>query len=152
MGAIPIFFAIIFGQLEAGLSQPYPAAQPVLNFRFFGDDASQPTPKYQKCLGLKCWKNYAFTVRLVLQSEDVLHGFYVPEFRIKQDIIPNRTIIFVFKPRRIGKYRLRNSQFSGTNFALMEANVYVEPETIYSQWLTQISILSRSHTFAKIEK
>ncbi|BAZ28787.1 cytochrome c oxidase subunit II [Cylindrospermum sp. NIES-4074] len=76
-------------------------------------------------------------IRLVLQSEDVLHGFYVPEFRIKQDIIPNRTIIFTFTPLRVGKYRLRNSQFSGTNFALMEANVYFEPPETYNQWLAQ---------------
>lgn len=76
-------------------------------------------------------------VRLVLQSEDVLHGFYVPEFRIKQDIIPNRNITFVFTPLRVGKYQLRDSQFSGTYFALMKADVYVESPAAYNQWLAQ---------------
>lgn len=76
-------------------------------------------------------------VHLMLQSEDVVHGFFVPNFRIKQDIIPNQTIAFKFTPNRIGKYQLYDSQFSGTYFALMEANVYVDSPERYSQWLAQ---------------
>lgn len=76
------------------------------------------------------------TVRLAMKSEDVLHGFYVPEFRVKQDIIPNRTITFAFTPLRTGKYRLRDSQFSGTYFSLMGADVYVESPEAYAQWLS----------------
>jgi len=75
------------------------------------------------------------SIRLVMQAENVIHGFYVPEFRLKQDIIPNRTITFIFTPIRQGKYRLRDSQFSGTYFALMEAPVYVESFDTYNQWL-----------------
>ncbi|HLO86311.1 MAG TPA: cytochrome c oxidase subunit II [Nostocaceae cyanobacterium] len=77
-------------------------------------------------------------VRLVLQSEDVLHGFYVPEFRVKQDIIPHRHIVFQFTPSRVGKYRLHDSQFSGTDFALMEADVYVDTLRDYQQWLAEM--------------
>ena len=79
------------------------------------------------------------SVRLALRSEDVLHGFYVPEFRLKQDIIPNRTINFVLTPLRQGKYRLKDSQFSGTYFAVTEADVYVDSPAAYTQWLTQAS-------------
>lgn len=75
------------------------------------------------------------SIGLVMQSEDVIHGFYVPEFRIKQDIIPHRTITFTFTPLREGKYQLRDSQFSGTYFALMEADVYVESPQVYHQWI-----------------
>jgi cytochrome c oxidase subunit II len=75
------------------------------------------------------------SVRLKLRSLDVLHGFYVPEFRVKQDIIPNRVITFTFMPLLEGKYRLRDSQFSGTYFALMEADVRVESQAAYNQWL-----------------
>lgn len=77
------------------------------------------------------------SVKLKLQSLDVLHGFYVPEFRVKQDIIPNRAITFTFTPLLEGNYRLRDSQFSGTYFALMEADVIVESPAAYSQWLAQ---------------
>jgi cytochrome c oxidase subunit II len=79
------------------------------------------------------------SVRLVLHSQDVLHGFYVPEFRVKQDIIPSRTITFVLTSTRTGKYQLWDSQFSGTNFALMNADVYVESPQTYDRWLDRIA-------------
>ncbi len=74
-------------------------------------------------------------VRLALQSEDVIHGFFVPAFRIKQDVIPGKTIDFEFTPIRVGKYRLRDSQYSGTYFAAMQADVVVESADDYQQWL-----------------
>ena len=74
-------------------------------------------------------------VRLVLESKDVIHGFYVPEFRFKQDIFPNHSLDFTFTPNKEGKYKLHDSQFSGTYFALMEADVYVESPEAYRQWL-----------------
>jgi cytochrome c oxidase subunit 2 len=76
-------------------------------------------------------------VRLALQSEDVLHGFYVPAFRVKQDIVPNQTIDFEFTPIRTGKYRLTDSQYSGTYFATMQANVVVESAEDYHHWLAK---------------
>ncbi|CBN55801.1 MULTISPECIES: cytochrome c oxidase subunit II [Kamptonema] len=78
--------------------------------------------------------------RLSLHSQDVIHGFYVPEFRLKQDIIPNRNINLVLTPTKIGKYHLRDSQFSGTDFALMVADVYVDSSESYNQWLSQAAI------------
>jgi cytochrome c oxidase subunit 2 len=72
---------------------------------------------------------------LMLTSEDVLHGFYVPNFRIKQDIVPNRTIELKFTPSKAGTYRLHDSQFSGTYFALMQADVIVESAEAYANWL-----------------
>ncbi|MBV8885171.1 MAG: cytochrome c oxidase subunit II [Chroococcidiopsidaceae cyanobacterium CP_BM_RX_35] len=74
---------------------------------------------------------------LAMRSEDVIHGFYVPEFRLKQDIVPNRTITFTVTPLRKGKYRLHDSHFSGTYFAVMAADVYVESPEAYTQWLAQ---------------
>lgn len=82
------------------------------------------------------------SVHLMLQSEDVVHGFYVPNFRIKQDIIPNETIEFKFTPNRIGQYQLHDSQFSGTYFALMEATVSVDAPEQYNQWLAQAATRS----------
>lgn len=73
--------------------------------------------------------------KLALTSEDVLHGFYVPAFRVKQDVIPGSKIDFQFTPIREGVYRLRDSQYSGTYFAAMQANVVVESPEAYQQWL-----------------
>lgn len=76
-------------------------------------------------------------VKLALRSEDVLHGFYVPAFRLKQDIFPNRTIEFEFTPTQAGKYRINDSQFSGTFFAIMQSSVIVEPADDYDRWLRE---------------
>ncbi len=72
---------------------------------------------------------------LVLRSPDVIHGFYIPAFRVKQDIIPQQNIDFEFTPICTGKYRLRDSQYSGTYFAAMQADVVVESVADYQQWL-----------------
>lgn len=74
---------------------------------------------------------------LVLRSQDVIHGFYIPAFRVKQDIVPPRSMDFEFTPIRTGKYRLRDSEYSGTYFAAMQADVIVESMSDYQQWLVQ---------------
>jgi len=76
-------------------------------------------------------------VRVALNSEDVLHGFYIPAFRLKQDIIPKHPIDFEFTPIRVGKYSLTDSQYSGTYFATMATNVVVESPQDYKNWLVQ---------------
>ena len=73
--------------------------------------------------------------RLVLSSEDVLHGFFVAAFRVKQDVVPGRAIDFEFTPIREGRYRLRDSEYSGTYFAANQTNVVVESAADYEQWL-----------------
>jgi cytochrome c oxidase subunit 2 len=75
-------------------------------------------------------------VRFSLHSEDVLHGFYIPAFRLKQDVVPNHDIDFELTPIKTGTYRLRDSMFSGTYFAANQANVVVQPFNEYQQWLT----------------
>ena len=72
-----------------------------------------------------------------LTSDDVLHGFYIPAFRLKQDVIPGRAIDFNLTPTREGRYRLRDSQFSGTWFAANQADVVVESREAYDAWLKQ---------------
>ncbi len=81
-------------------------------------------------------------VHLVLRSEDVLHGFYVPAFRIKQDLVPNHEIDFEFTPIRTGTYRLRDSMFSGTYFAANQTDVVVQSPADYQQWLADASAQS----------
>ncbi|NEO67674.1 MAG: cytochrome c oxidase subunit II, partial [Moorea sp. SIO4G2] len=79
-------------------------------------------------------------IKLTLKSEDVIHGFYIPAFRVKQDIIPNQAIEFEFTPIREGNYRLRDSQYSGTYFAAMQADVVVQSPESYQQWLAQAAV------------
>ncbi len=84
---------------------------------------------------------------LRLRSEDVIHGFYIPAFRVKQDVIPNELINFEFTPILEGKYRLRDSQYSGTYFAAMQADVVVESPEKYQQWLKEASNRKPSPAF-----
>jgi cytochrome c oxidase subunit 2 len=79
-------------------------------------------------------------IKLVLHSEDVLHGLYIPAFRVKQDVIPGRDIDFEFTPIREGKYRLRDSEYSGTYFAAMQTDVVVQSPDDYQKWLADAAI------------
>lgn len=84
------------------------------------------------------------STRLDLQAEDVIHGFYIPAFRLKQDIVPRSDVDLIVTPIRVGKYRLQDSQFSGTYFALMGADVYVESRENYEQWLVAAQQLAET--------
>ncbi|MEO1131567.1 MAG: cytochrome c oxidase subunit II [Cyanobacteria bacterium J06639_1] len=77
--------------------------------------------------------------RFQLTSEDVLHGFYVPAFRVKQDIVPGKQIDFALTPIATGRYRIRDSEYSGTYFAANQAYVVVESPEAYRQWLADAS-------------
>lgn len=72
-----------------------------------------------------------------LVSLDVLHGFFIPAFRLKQDIIPGSVIGYRLTPTRIGRYRLRDSMFSGGYFATNQADVVVESDGDFRRWLQE---------------
>ncbi len=75
-------------------------------------------------------------VNLKLVSEDVLHSFYVPAFRLKQDIIPGSIISYSLTPTREGRYRLRDAMFSGAYFSQNQTNVIVESDNAFNDWLS----------------
>ena len=68
-------------------------------------------------------------------SEDVLHSFYVPAFRLKQDIIPGSIISYSLTPTKEGRFRLRDAMFSGAYFSQNQTDVIVETEQEFSEWL-----------------
>src|SRR5437762_2565144 len=69
-------------------------------------------------------------VRLVLASEDVIHDFFVPAFRVKMDVVPGHYNTMWFRPTKPGRYHFFCSQYCGTNHALMGGWVTVmEPPT-----------------------
>ena len=75
--------------------------------------------------------------RFELISLDVLHGFFIPAFRLKQDIIPGSVIAYRLTPTREGRYRLRDSMFSGGYFASNQSLVVVQSEDDFQAWLQQ---------------
>ncbi len=75
-------------------------------------------------------------IRLVMTSEDVIHSFYIPAFRIKQDVLPGRYTTEWFQATKPGKYHLFCAQYCGTNHAEMGGWVYAMEPTDYENWLS----------------
>ena len=76
--------------------------------------------------------NKRINFRLI--TEDVIHSFYVPAFRLKQDIIPGSVITYSLTPTRKGVFRLRDAMFSGAYFSQNQTNVIVESEEVFKEW------------------
>src|SRR5690606_36489984 len=64
-------------------------------------------------------------IKLVMRSQDVIHSFYVPAFRVKQDVLPNRYTTLWFTPTRVGRYHLFCAEYCGTAHAEMRGQVVV---------------------------
>lgn len=71
-----------------------------------------------------------------LRATDVIHSFYVPEFRLKMDAIPGRENLIRIRPTEIGEYKVRCAEMCGTGHAYMEASVRVVEEAAFQGWLT----------------
>jgi cytochrome c oxidase subunit 2 len=74
-------------------------------------------------------------VRVLLRSIDVLHDFYVPEFRAKMDMIPGSVTSFWFTPTRNGSFDVLCAELCGTGHAIMRGRVVVEGPEDYQAWL-----------------
>jgi cytochrome c oxidase subunit 2 len=75
-------------------------------------------------------------VKLIMTSQDVIHSFYVPAFRVKQDVLPDRYTSEWFLPTKVGEYHIFCAEFCGTSHAGMIGNVVVMNPSDYQQWLT----------------
>lgn len=74
-------------------------------------------------------------VHVLLRSRDVIHSFYVPQFRIYQDAVPGRTIKWVwFTTTRTGEFELACSQLCGVGHYNMKAKIRVVPQEEYDKW------------------
>ena len=74
-------------------------------------------------------------VKMVLRSIDVLHDFYVPEFRAKMDMVPGMVTYFWFTPTRTGEFEVLCAELCGVGHPFMRGIVLVEPEEEYQVWL-----------------
>ena len=79
----------------------------------------------------------AVPAQFEMVSLDVIHGFFIPAFRLKQDILPGSVIRYRLTPTRVGRYRLRDSMFSGGYFAANQSDVVVESEADFRRWLQE---------------
>ncbi len=83
-------------------------------------------------------------VKMVLRSIDVLHDFYVPEFRAKMDMVPGMVTYFWFTPTRTGEFEVLCAELCGVGHAYMRGFVLIDEESEYQSWLQE------QQTFAEL--
>ncbi len=75
-------------------------------------------------------------IRINLKSQDVLHSFYIPAFRVKHDVVPGNEQGYVwFQPKELGKYDVFCAEYCGQQHAYMKTKLVVLPESDFQAWL-----------------
>ena len=77
------------------------------------------------------------TYHFQLQSRDVMHSFSVPEFRLKQDAVPGRTITGWFTPIKAGIWDIQCAEMCGVAHGIMRAAIHVESAEDHDEWMLQ---------------
>lgn len=73
-------------------------------------------------------------VKLVMTSQDVIHSFFVPAFRVKQDVLPGRYTELNFTPNKIGTFHLFCAEYCGTDHSRMTGGVVVMSAGDFARW------------------
>lgn len=86
-------------------------------------------------------------IKLTMTSQDVIHGFYIPAFRVKKDVVPGIYSSIWFRATKTGTYHLFCTQYCGADHSHMIGWVYVMEPTDYAAWLaSQLDIQSKAQT------
>ena len=80
------------------------------------------------------------TIRLELTTDDVLHSFWVPEFRVKQDLVPGQLTTLRITPTEIGDYTIRCAEICGFDHANMRASISVISEADFANFVADQSV------------
>lgn len=73
-------------------------------------------------------------VKLTMTSADVIHGFYIPDYRIKQDIVPGQYTVLYLWPDKVGSYDIFCTQYCGVGHSNMRAKLVVSSDADYAAW------------------
>lgn len=77
------------------------------------------------------------TIKLTMTSEDVIHSFFIPAFRVKQDVVPGRYVTQWFRPIKTGVYHLFCAEYCGADHSLMGGQIIVMDPADYQAWLSE---------------
>jgi len=122
-----------------------------LGFKTYLDEATPPANAYEVLVEGHKWQ-WAFTypngyvdsvlhvplgrpVRLVITSIDVIHSFFVPDFRIKKDAVPGRYNTIWFTANEVGEHDVYCTQYCGTGHSTMMTKVVVQEPADFEKWL-----------------
>jgi len=76
-------------------------------------------------------------IKLTMSSRDVLHSFYIPAFRVKRDVLPNRYSVIWFEATKIGTYDIYCTEYCGTQHSRMLSKVKVVSAANYRTWVEE---------------
>jgi cytochrome c oxidase subunit 2 len=76
-------------------------------------------------------------IRLILRSKDVIHSFWVPWLRLKQDTVPGLTLSVHFKATTVGEYEIACAELCGLGHHRMRGFLSVQSESGFQDWLQQ---------------
>ncbi len=82
-------------------------------------------------------------VQIDMTASDVIHAFWVPEFRLKQDAIPGRQSQFRFTPRKTGDYDLICAELCDPYHGAMKSVVVVESQAAFDEWMKEQLVANR---------
>ena len=83
-------------------------------------------------------------IKLVMSSTDVIHSFYVPDFRVKMDVLPNRYTVAWFQAQGPGEHNLLCAEYCGKGHSQMLGRVKVLSQVDYDNWLEESSTFDES--------
>ena len=78
-------------------------------------------------------------IKLILQSNDVNHSFFIPAFRLKKDVFPNRERVAWFIAEQTGAYDIACAEYCGLNHSYMYSKIIVLPEEEFKNWMYGMS-------------
>jgi len=78
-------------------------------------------------------------IKLILHSNDVNHSFFIPAFRLKKDVFPNRERVAWFIAKETGEYDIACSEYCGLNHSYMYSKIFVLPEEEFKNWMYGMS-------------
>ncbi|MBD2137898.1 cytochrome c oxidase subunit II [Anabaena sp. FACHB-1237] len=85
------------------------------------------------------------TVEISMTASDVIHAFWIPEFRMKQDAIPGRESKFRFTPRKPGDYEVICAELCGPYHGVMKTPVVVEAQADFDKWMQEQLVANKDH-------
>ena len=85
-------------------------------------------------------------IKMTMTTEDVIHSFFIPAFRVKKDVVPGKYTTMWFKPIKVGKYHLFCAEYCGNQHSGMVGWVHVMEPADYEAWLAGVN---RGETMAQ---
>jgi cytochrome c oxidase subunit 2 len=91
-------------------------------------------------------------VKLIMTSEDVIHSFFVPSFRVKMDVVPGRYTELWFTPTKEGMHQVLCTEYCGKGHSEMLAKVWVDGDAAYKKWVEEGDEITRTMPLKELGK